>query len=93
MSQLNTPKHAVSNRSHTMAVPKHKTRCKSLNCSLYNSNRRSRRGFGTVEVVIILAVLITVAMLFRSTLNRYAYQMMDVVFKDSIIEDIDSFPD
>ncbi|MDD2533075.1 MAG: hypothetical protein PHC86_00020 [Eubacteriales bacterium] len=54
---------------------------------------RLRAGFGTLEVVIILAVLLTVAMLFRSTLNRYSYKLMDVVFKDSIIEDIDSFPD
>lgn len=58
-----------------------------------NQKFRSRHGFGTIEVVIILAVLLTVAMLFRSTLNRYAYKLMDVVFKDSILEDLDSFPD
>ena len=52
---------------------------------------KSRRGFGTLEIVIIIAVLLTVAMLFRTTLSQYADDLMQTVFKDSIIEEIDDF--
>ncbi len=53
---------------------------------------QSRHGFGTLEVVIIIAVLLTVAMLFRTTLSNYADDLMQTVFKDSIIEEVDDFP-
>lgn len=52
---------------------------------------QSCHGFGTLEVVIIIAVLLTVAMLFRTTLSQYADDLMQSVFKDSIIEEIDDF--
>jgi hypothetical protein len=57
-----------------------------------NARYHSRRGFGTLEVVIIIAVLLTIAMLFRTTLSRYANDLMQTVFKDSIIEEVDDFP-
>lgn len=53
---------------------------------------QSRRGFGTLEIVIIIAVLLTIAMLFRTTLSHYADNLMQSVFRDSIIEEVDEFP-
>ena len=50
----------------------------------------SRKGFGTLEMVIIIAVMLTVAMLFRSTLSQYASDLIDSVFKESIIAEIDN---
>ncbi len=49
----------------------------------------SKKGFGTLEMVIIIAVMLTVAMLFRSTLSQYAGDLIDSVFKESIIAEID----
>ncbi|NCA98632.1 MAG: hypothetical protein EOM08_03830 [Clostridia bacterium] len=51
---------------------------------------RSKRGFGTLEMVIIIAVMLTVAMLFRSTLSQYAADLIDSVFKESIIEELEN---
>jgi hypothetical protein len=48
----------------------------------------SRLGFGTLEIVIIMAVLLSVALIFRQTLTRYASSLIETVFKDSIIDDI-----
>lgn len=45
-----------------------------------------------MEMVIIIAVMLTVAMLFRSTLSEYAQNLMQAVFKDSIIEELDAAP-
>ena len=52
---------------------------------------RSRAGFGTLEVVIIIAVLLAVALIFRKTLSDYASSLIDAVFDQSIIEDMGDY--
>lgn len=54
------------------------------------SDIRRRHGFGTLEIVIITAVLLTIAMLFRVTLMDYAKNLMNSVFTPSVIADIDA---
>ena len=61
-----------------------------LNCVNKSKRCLSQAGFGTLEVVIILAVLLTVAMLFRTTLKDYAGRLMAATFKDSILTEIDA---
>lgn len=64
---------------------------KDILCKVHNRNRcLTQAGFGTLEVVIILAVLLTVAMLFRTTLKDYAGRLMAATFKDSILTEIDA---
>ena len=41
---------------------------------------RRKGGFGTLEVVIIIAVILSIALLFRSTLTRYATNLIETVF-------------
>jgi len=41
-------------------------------------------------MVIIIAVMLTVAMLFRSTLSQYASDLIDTVFDESIIEELET---
>ncbi len=54
---------------------------------------RSRRGMGTVEVVLIVAVLMTIALLFRSTLVGYARDLMKAVFGDhAVLTDVEEVP-
>lgn len=45
----------------------------------------SRRGLGTVEVVIVIAVLIGIALLFRSAITAYARDIIETVFGDSSV--------
>ena len=40
------------------------------------------RGMGTVEVVIIIAILVALALAFRSALTGYAGSVMDYVFDE-----------
>jgi hypothetical protein len=50
---------------------------------------RQRQGFGTLEIVIIIAVLLTIALIFRQSLLSFATRMIDTVFKnDSVITDL-----
>jgi hypothetical protein len=50
---------------------------------------QERPGFGTLEVVIIIAVLLTVALLFRHTLISFATNLIHTVFDDSsVIQDL-----
>ncbi|MHB8962439.1 MAG: Flp1 family type IVb pilin [Saccharofermentanales bacterium] len=42
----------------------------------------SRKGFGTVEIVLIIAVLISLALLFRTSITAYAKNLMNTVFND-----------
>ncbi len=50
---------------------------------------QKRRGFGTLEVVIIIAVLLSVALLFRSALTDYAQNLIQTVLGDQrVIEDL-----
>lgn len=50
---------------------------------------KKRRGFGTLEVVIIIAVLLTVALIFRAALTDYANHLIQTVLGDhSVIDDL-----
>lgn len=50
---------------------------------------RSKRGISTLEVVIIIAVLLSVALIFREALTSYASRLIDSVFgNQSIIADL-----
>ena len=46
-------------------------------------NIKSKKGMGTVEVVIIIAILVALALIFRSTLMGFAENIMSSVFNDS----------
>ncbi|MFO7611114.1 MAG: Flp1 family type IVb pilin [Clostridia bacterium] len=46
-----------------------------------------RRGMGTVEVVIIVAVLVGVALIFREAIVGFVKDIIDSVFNDSEIVD------
>ena len=48
--------------------------------------RNNRKGMGTVEVVIIVAVLVALALIFRAGLTEYGQKVMDFCFDDSKIE-------
>lgn len=48
-----------------------------------------RKGIGTLEVVIIIAVLLSVAMIFRQSLTAYAKHLISTVFSEqNIIDDL-----
>lgn len=42
---------------------------------------------GTVEIVIIIAVLVALALLFRAGISEYGEKVMDFCFDDSKISD------
>lgn len=43
------------------------------------------KGFGTVEIVLIIAVLISLALLFRTAITSYATDLITNVFGDQSI--------
>ena len=45
------------------------------------------QGFGTLEVVIIIAVLLSVALVFRSALTHYAQRLINTVFNEEVVID------
>lgn len=49
--------------------------------------KRNKKGMGTVEIVIIIAVLVALALLFRAGLSEYGEKVMDFCFDDSKISD------
>lgn len=51
------------------------------------AKRMNRKGMGTVEIVIIIAVLVALALLFRAGLTEYGQKVMDFCFNDSTITD------
>ena len=51
------------------------------------TKRKNRKGMGTVEIVIIIAVLVALALLFRAGLSEYGEKVMDFCFDDSKISD------
>jgi len=51
------------------------------------AKRKNRKGMGTVEIVIIIAVLVALALLFRAGLTEYGQKVMDFCFNDSTITD------
>ncbi len=42
----------------------------------------NKKGMGTVEIVIIIAILVALALVFRGALTHYADNIMDYVFDD-----------
>lgn len=44
---------------------------------------RNKKGMGTVEIVIIIAILVALALVFRGALTSYANNIMDFVFDDA----------
>jgi hypothetical protein len=49
----------------------------------------SKKGFGTLEIVIIIAVLLTIALLFRQSITGYAKNLINTVFNDqNAIDDL-----
>jgi len=54
-----------------------------LRCKLY----LSEKGMGTVEIVIIVAVLVGVALIFREAILNFVTEMIDSIFNDSEIID------
>jgi hypothetical protein len=52
---------------------------------------KDKRGLGTVEIVIIIAVLVGIALIFRDAIINFAVDIMRSVFGDSsIIDDVGS---
>lgn len=48
-----------------------------------------RNGIGTLEVVIIIAVLLAVALIFRGSITAYAKNLMGIVFNEqNVIDDL-----
>ncbi len=43
-----------------------------------------KKGFGTVEVILILAVLIALAMLFRGAIISYSNKLIDGVLDEKV---------
>ncbi len=41
---------------------------------------KSKRGINTVEIVIILAVIVGIAIIFREQIGKFANSLMDTVF-------------
>ncbi len=44
--------------------------------------QRKKKGFGTVEIVLIIAVLISLALIFRTAITSYATDLITSVFGD-----------
>ncbi|MBR2992963.1 MAG: hypothetical protein IKF31_06615 [Clostridiales bacterium] len=49
------------------------------------SNLHSKKGMGTVEIVIIIAVLVSLALIFRAGITEYGQKVMSFCFDDSKI--------
>lgn len=47
----------------------------------------SEKGMGTVEIVIIVAVLVGVALIFREAISKFVTDMIDSIFNDTEIID------
>ncbi|HHW93899.1 MAG TPA: hypothetical protein GX734_05325 [Clostridiaceae bacterium] len=45
-------------------------------------------GFGTLEIIIIIAVLITVALLFRENIIAFARNLINKVFRSSVYDQL-----
>ena len=50
------------------------------------SKHRNKKGMGTVEIVIIIAVLVSFALLFREGLMAYGKKIINYCFDDSKIQ-------
>jgi hypothetical protein len=48
--------------------------------------RRNKKGMGTVEIVIIIAVLVSLALLFREGLMSYGKKIINFCFDETKIQ-------
>lgn len=48
-----------------------------------------RKGLNTVEVVIILAVILGIALLFRKEITSFVNDLIAAVFKPEIVQELD----
>lgn len=48
--------------------------------------RKNRKGMGTVEIVIIIAVLVSLALLFREGLMEYGKKIINFCFDETKIQ-------
>ncbi|MCR5340642.1 MAG: hypothetical protein K6E60_04770 [Saccharofermentans sp.] len=48
--------------------------------------RRNKKGMGTVEIVIIIAVLVSLALLFREGLMTYGKKIINFCFDETKIQ-------
>lgn len=48
----------------------------------------ANEGLGTLEMVLIIAVLLAVAFLFREQLSRFAKALMEKVFDHSLLDEL-----
>ena len=49
------------------------------------TKRQNKKGMGTVEIVIIIAVLVALALLFRAGLTEYGQKVMEFCYDDTKI--------
>jgi hypothetical protein len=47
---------------------------------------KSKRGINTVEVVILLAIMVGLAIIFREQIGQFANGIMDTLFKNTNVE-------
>ena len=57
----------------------------SSRCATIKQVMNDERGIGTLEIVIIIAVLLAVALLFRESLMAFASNLISKVFDDGIL--------
>lgn len=63
----------------------------SIVSSLIKSFITEEDGLGTVEIVVIIAVLVGIALIFRDAIIKFVTNIMKSVFADdSITKDVDS---
>ena len=61
-----------------------------LGAVFYREAWRREEGMGTVEIVIIIAVLVGLALIFRDAILRFATGVMEALFaNDQISNDVD----
>lgn len=58
-------------------------------CGFLTGFWKDEDGLGTVEIVIIIAVLVGLALIFRKAIFEFVNQIFDKIFKDSgeVVED------
>ena len=50
-------------------------------------NPRSAKGMGTVEIVIIIAILVSLALIFKVAISKYSSTIISYVFDDDNVID------
>lgn len=59
--------------------------------NLFKSFLREEDGLGTVEIVVIIAVLVGIALIFRDAIIKFVTEIMKSAFADdTITRDVDS---